>query len=480
MTQLFINILNWIFSWVNNYGWSVIIFTLFIKLVLLPLDVKSRKSMRAMSLLAPQLEVLKKRYANDQEKLNRKTQELYRSNHVNPLSGCLPILIQMPILFIMFAAMRRVAAQQQAMMMYNWLTSQNLASIVDGKVVLDWAKLDEVTKGIQNLSVNFENTQPWLWIKSVFQADNMSRFVIPTVSELNLTLQQYGEYLTGGELAEAKAVLEAYVSGDGLSVSARLALLEEALSSYNIGDELMQTITAFVQNGGTLEEYNAISASLDSLISSDGALAFVKYVLQPGTLEEGIRSDVLAYLNSMTASTANETLASAKQQISYMLSSNTTGVVFGSQIDTALASTVSSYNDRLLGLISVSFPTKFNRYINGYFILPILACATQILSSKLQPATAPEQPTASKDPKAQQQPGTGKIMKWLFPIMSLFICWTSTAAFAIYWVFVNVWSIVSSYGINFYLSWKDKQDSNKPKAQSSGSNNNNKKEALQP
>ena len=384
----------------------------------------------------------------------------------------------MPILFIMFAAMRRVAAQQQALMMYNWLTSEGLATVNDGQIVLNWSRLSDVTKGIENLSVNFENTQPWLWIKSVFQADNMSRFVIPTVDELKLTLQQYGEYLTGGELAEAKAALEAYVSSDSLSATARLAMLNEVLSSYNIGEELMQTITAFVENGGTLEEYNNICISLDSLISSDNALAFVKFVLQPGTLDEGVKNQVLAYLSSMPAGEASSTIANAKQQISYMLSSNATGVVFGSQIDTALAGTVSSYNDKLLGIISISFPTKFNRYINGYFILPILACATQILASKLQPAQA-EQPVASKDPNAKQ-PGTGKIMKWLFPIMSLFICWTSTAAFAIYWVFVNVWSIVSSYGINYYLAWKDKQGGNKTDIQDSGSNNNNKKEALQP
>ena len=58
------------------------------------------------------------------------------------------------------------------------------------------------------------------------------------------------------------------------------------------------------------------------------------------------------------------------------------------------------------------------------------------------------------------------------------ICWSSTAAFAIYWVFVNVWSIVSSYGINFFLVWKDKQNKNNPK--SGNDNSKNKKEALQP
>ena len=127
MTNLFITILNWVQSFVGSYGWSVIVFTLLIKLVLLPLDVKSRRSMKAMSALNPKLEELKKRYANDQQKLNMKTQELYKKSGVNPLSGCLPMLIQLPILYIMFAAMRRVAAQLQVDIMYAWLKDAGVA-----------------------------------------------------------------------------------------------------------------------------------------------------------------------------------------------------------------------------------------------------------------------------------------------------------------------------------------------------------------
>ena len=60
MTNLFISILNWVQSFIGSYGWSVIVFTLLIKLVLLPLDVKSRRSMKAMSALNPKIEELKK------------------------------------------------------------------------------------------------------------------------------------------------------------------------------------------------------------------------------------------------------------------------------------------------------------------------------------------------------------------------------------------------------------------------------------
>ena len=72
MYNWFVSILDWVYGWVGNYGWSVVVFTVLVKVCLLPLDVKSRRSMRQMSALNPKLEALKKRYADDQEKLNLK------------------------------------------------------------------------------------------------------------------------------------------------------------------------------------------------------------------------------------------------------------------------------------------------------------------------------------------------------------------------------------------------------------------------
>ncbi|MBQ3669529.1 MAG: membrane protein insertase YidC [Clostridia bacterium] len=476
MTTIFVNILNWINGWVGNYGWAVIVFTLFVKLVLLPLDIKSRKSMRAMSMLNPQLEVLKKRYANDQEKLNRKTQELYRNNHVNPLSGCLPILIQMPILIIMFTAMRRVAAQQQVNMVYEWAKSSGLARLAeDGSYIgLNWAQLPSVSASITEFTADFGNTQSWFWIKSVFQADNMNRFVIPTVSELSTTLNQYSDILKNDD---ALSFVNNYVNALGLTGSDKISIISTIINSLNVEDgaNLIQSITAFINeesNGVTLD---TLLAQIQTAGISGNAYDTIHYVLAPSAGYDN--AVILEYLGSL-----NGVDASLMQHINYLLSSNATTTVFGTRIDTALADTVDSYKGSILGFISISFPTKFNRYVNGYYVLPILACATQVLASKLQPATpdaGANKPAKSGDSTSQAAGSTGKIMKWLFPIMSLWICWSSTAAFAIYWVFVNVWSIVSSYGINFYLSNKEKKDQNKP-SNDTGKKDKNTKEALQP
>lgn len=93
-------------KYVLNFGLSIIIVTIIIKILLLPLTLKQDKSMKAMKELQPKLEELKKKYANDKQMLNIKTMELYKENKVNPAGGCLPILIQLPILWALFGVLR--------------------------------------------------------------------------------------------------------------------------------------------------------------------------------------------------------------------------------------------------------------------------------------------------------------------------------------------------------------------------------------
>src|SRR5438309_9424068 len=77
------------------------------KLVLHPLTRKSLKSMKAMQALAPQLAVLREKYRDDPRAMNTEMMNLYRANSVNPFSGCLPQLVQLPVLYCLFAALLR-------------------------------------------------------------------------------------------------------------------------------------------------------------------------------------------------------------------------------------------------------------------------------------------------------------------------------------------------------------------------------------
>ena len=99
-------LLNTTDKYVGNFGVSIIIVTILIKIMLLPLTLKQDKSMKEMKKLQPELEKIKEKYANDKQMLNIKTMELYREHKVNPLGGCLPLLLQLPILFALFGVLR--------------------------------------------------------------------------------------------------------------------------------------------------------------------------------------------------------------------------------------------------------------------------------------------------------------------------------------------------------------------------------------
>ena len=95
-----------IYKLVGNYGISLIILTVIVKLVLYPLYAKQIKSTANMSDMSEQAKEIQKRYANDKEKMNEEMQKLYAETGFNPMSGCLPMLIQFPIIMGLFALLR--------------------------------------------------------------------------------------------------------------------------------------------------------------------------------------------------------------------------------------------------------------------------------------------------------------------------------------------------------------------------------------
>jgi len=95
-----------IYNLVGNYGISLIILTIIVKLILYPLYAKQIKSTADMSEMSEKSQEIQRRYANDREKMNEEMQKLYAETGFNPMSGCLPMLIQFPIIMGLFALLR--------------------------------------------------------------------------------------------------------------------------------------------------------------------------------------------------------------------------------------------------------------------------------------------------------------------------------------------------------------------------------------
>ena len=347
MTQLFKNVLEWIYSWVGNYGWSVVLFTLLIRILLLPLDIRSKKGMRGMQKIQPKVQALQKKYANDKEKLNQKTMELYRKEHVSMTAGCLPMLISLPILFIMFSAMRSVGADMTDRM-YNDIRQEFNTAVQQS---VDACQSEEEKQAITQDLVKFVETAEikapeldgWLWIKNVFRPDSFSSTILHTSAD---------------------------------------APVAELSSSAN---ELLQ-----------FEPYSVLLDKWD--IVPEGAFRRVTIPLL----------------------FANPTI----------------------NLPTSLA--------------------NLFKYSNGLFILPLLAGFSQFFMTKITNLTEKkkkkeedEVPAVKNDVAQQSNPMNSPIMKWFFPIFSVYICATSNAAFSIYWMAANVIQIVQQLVLNAWFNHQD-------------------------
>lgn len=96
------SILKYILDFTGSYGLSIILFTILVKLLLTPLAIKQTKSTFAMSTINPKIKEIQEKYKNKPEKQNEEIAKLYKESDINPLSGCLPLLVQLPILYALF------------------------------------------------------------------------------------------------------------------------------------------------------------------------------------------------------------------------------------------------------------------------------------------------------------------------------------------------------------------------------------------
>ncbi len=227
------DIINGINSFIGNYGWSIVVFTIIIKVILLPLDLKSRKSMRRMSDLQPQISKLQKKYANDKEKLNQKTAELYRKEHISPLSGCLPMLLSFPVLIAMFGAMRMVANTE--------LAKQTIDLVVYGS----------------------QTNQGWLWVKNLWMPDSP----FATIVAQSKDLQQIPIDIWVKVIQALPADAQQFIGNLGVTVNT------VTTDTYKIFIEQLSASEAYMQQlqlWSAMPEINLLLFKLQIFASSNG------------------------------------------------------------------------------------------------------------------------------------------------------------------------------------------------------------------
>ena len=111
LSEGFAYALKYLYDLTGNFGLAIILITVGMRLVLLPLTIKQTKSMIAMQRLQPQLKEIQKKYKDDRETQGQEMMKLYKENKVSPLGGCLPLILQLPIIFAIFDVLHNLSAE---------------------------------------------------------------------------------------------------------------------------------------------------------------------------------------------------------------------------------------------------------------------------------------------------------------------------------------------------------------------------------
>ena len=136
ISQALLNALNALHSVLGNYAAAILALTTIIKLVLWPLQNKANASMRRMSTLSPKIQELRTKYKDDPTRMNQEVMKLYKEHGVNPVGGCLPMLIQIPIFFGLFTMLRQAVELRGAS--FFWIHDLSQPDTVAHLPVLGW------------------------------------------------------------------------------------------------------------------------------------------------------------------------------------------------------------------------------------------------------------------------------------------------------------------------------------------------------
>ncbi|MGI5900191.1 MAG: YidC/Oxa1 family membrane protein insertase [Christensenellales bacterium] len=194
----------------GSYALAIVLFTVAIKMLFLPLEIKQRKNTRKMAALQPKIDKINERYKNDPEKRSQKTMALYKEEKASPFSSCLPMLIQFPILIAMVTVMN-MAANDGIMQMFL-----------------------DVYHGVTSAPV----LEKFLWVNNIFQPDNITAAVLPNAETV---LAQLSRARTSAVITpENLALLES-------SYDAVITPFMDQFSSYANGWGILPVLSGALQ-----------------------------------------------------------------------------------------------------------------------------------------------------------------------------------------------------------------------------------------
>lgn len=118
-------LLEWFTTTTGSYGLAIVLLTIVVRVVILPLTIYQMKSMKRMQEVQPRMKALQEKFKDNPQKLNEEMMALYKSEGVNPFAGCLPLLIQMPFLYAIFAVLSSFQLPEGMSSAFLWITAES-------------------------------------------------------------------------------------------------------------------------------------------------------------------------------------------------------------------------------------------------------------------------------------------------------------------------------------------------------------------
>lgn len=415
------SIIGWFGSFITSYGWTIIVFTIALKLVLSPLDfwqkLSLRKTQRQQALLAPELQKIQEKFSYDKNLMQQKQMELYKKNKINPAGGCLPMLVYMVLTLAVFL------------------------TLFSSMTTISQFKIKNEYQTLQNTYVeNYYN------FKSEFESDKTNASTIKITYEN----KEYNYY----ELAE--------VAGEQFDT-----LSEEERAKYENKETFVTTFVdttiKVVAQDEVLEKFNEIKQSW----------LWIKNIFRPDNYSSSF-PDYAGYI-AQDKTLYNEKLDETTNQKYYYKSidSNAEGSTNGYYYlvtagENDSAAEIATQNAEILTKAQAQGKIDYNNVTlsvqnaysswNGYFILVIMAAGLTLLSQLLASVGAKAKNKNGETVKVNQQ--TNKIMLVVMPLIMVWFTWGYSALFAIYIVTNSAMSILINYLCNLIINKIDGKRAN--------------------
>lgn len=385
-------------QWIGNYGWTVVVFTVFLKLILLPLDFwqrySARKSSAKMQKIQPLMEAIDKRYGANTPRANEEKQKLYKKQGYSVLSSCLPMLISMAVFFVMFAGLRNYST-------YSTITTFEKLSNEYYRVYSEQI----VGKG----------------------GDIANTFQVTYDAEYKAQIEEFQSKLEEGAEISDKDKAYAELSARIKAISAVLEKTEYE-TQYKEAEALARKTIQVEYVGGKLPTGVTITAEGEQFTFGDDEA-------------EGIQESWLWIQNVWQPDTWDTVMPPYK--------GGANANSFSQQID--MTGYPSDMGEKTYNIIREEILKTGTRGAegkwNGLMILPFLSIGLSFLSMFVSQLMEKKNRKGEVIQQNQQQAATNKTMMILMPLMMAYFGFIYTGAFAIYMVVNYTLSIISTVAL---------------------------------